>query len=157
MPNKVRHLRGTDAEWAENDAVIDDGEIALALSPAGNYRIKIGNGTNKFSELDMLGGEVKNIDETVITMKHADDVRCGERPRLYIYFENPRDEDFYSILTFDSGATATEFIYPNGLLNFSGESLSAGKFVPEAKMHYTLVFWDDGSLIQCHVRGCSNA
>ena len=61
MPNKVRHLRGTDDEWRENDVIIDDGEIALALSPCGNYRMKIGTGNKRFSELDMFGVDCNGV------------------------------------------------------------------------------------------------
>ena len=156
MPNKVRHLRATDAEWAENDAIIDDGEIALAKTPAGNYRMKIGTGDKPFSELDMFGGEVKKPSTNSIRLMHGDDVRYTTASSLSIFFENNRDEDYYSMLTFDSGETATKLTYPKNYIKFSGISVQGGEFVPEANMHYTVAFWEDGTGIQAHIRGLQN-
>ena len=157
MPNKVRHLRGSDEDWAANDVVIDDGEIALALSPNGNYRMKIGNGTSKFSELDMFGGEVKKPTKNTVCLMHADDVRYGSMAYIAFYLESPRDDDFYAILSFDSGTTATRLSYPSNTIKFTGTSITAGQFVPESNMHYTAIFWQDGAAVQCHVRGYENA
>ena len=156
MPNKVRHLRGRDEEWAANDVVIDDGEIALALSPAGNYRMKIGNGEKKFSELDMFGGEVRKPSGQIVTLKHCDDVRYKAVTQLNIEFPALRDEDYYSLLTFDSPESPTKLSYPDDV-TFTGKSIADGRFVPEPKLHYTVIFWEDGSGIQCHVRGLENA
>ena len=63
MPNIVKHLRADEATWAEYDAVIEDGEIALMKTESGRYRMKIGNGELSFSELEMFGGEVFNTHE----------------------------------------------------------------------------------------------
>lgn len=157
MPNKVRHLRGTDDEWRENDVIIDDGEIALALSPCGNYRMKIGTGNKRFSELDMFGGEVRWPTENPVTIMHGDDVRYHEASYIYFVFENPHDEDYYSTLTFDSGEAPTTLTYPKDGIRYSGMSVINGEFVPEANMHYNVSFFEDGSGIQAHIRGTSNA
>ncbi len=156
MPNKVKHLRGSDAEWAENDVVIDDGELALSKSEGGRYRIKIGNGESKFSELEMLGGEVKEPSGTTIRLSHCHDIRFGEMSRLTIYGPFSYEKDFYCVLTFDSGNTPTTLSYAKGLVRFTGHSVIGDKLVPESNMHYTAVFWYDGKL-QCHVRGIENA
>lgn len=156
MPNKVRFLRGSDEEWAANDIVIDDGEIALAQSPTGNYRMKIGNGEKKFSELDMFGGEVRRPTGQSVTLKHCDDVRYKAVAQLSVEFPALRDEDYYSLLTFDSPASPTQLSYPEDV-TFTGSSIVNDRFVPEENMHYTLIFWEDGSGIQCHARGIGNA
>ena len=154
MPNKVRQLRGTDAQWAANDVVIDDGEIALALSPAGTYRMKIGNGVNKFSELAMFGGEVKYPNSwEPVNVKHATDIRLGETEYLELVFDDIREPDFYAVVTFESPLMLTTMCYPQDLIKFTGASVNYGEFVPEEFTHYTMVFWDDGAAIQCHVRG----
>lgn len=156
MPNKVKHVRGSDTEWAENDVVIDDGEIALAKSEGGRYRIKIGNGESKFSELEMLGGEVKEPSGTVAQLNHCHDIRFGEAARLTLQAPQSFEKDFYSVLTFDSGEAPTTLVYASSIARFTGRSVIGGDFVPEANVHYTAVFWYDGSL-QCHVRGIDNA
>ena len=156
MPNKVKHLRGTLDEWRESDAVIDDGEIALAITESGRYRMKIGNGRDKFSELEMFGGEVYNYHgHTGVLMRHCADVRLGEVAEITITIPSVIDDDYYALLTFDSGAIATEMNYPLGI-RFTGDSVYNGNFIPEEEMHYTMIIWFDGEL-QCHVRGVPNA
>ena len=155
MPNKVKHLRGTDREWAENDIVLEDGEFGLAISERGRYRLKIGNGVNKFSELEMYGGEVRNLPEGALTLAHGHDTRLGERSVLTLTLNEPYDDDFYAVVTFDSPDKPTTAVYSKNKIKFSGSSVIGHQFVPEANMHYTLVFWNDGSL-QCHVRGVFN-
>ena len=156
MPNKVKQLRGTDAEWAENDIVIDDGEIALAISPTGRYRMKIGNGKKKFSELEMFGGEVKKSNGTVFSIKHSVETRMGELAELMISAPNTYDEDIYALLTFDSGEVPTSLSYITTQIRFTGRSVIGENFIPEPNMHYTAIFWYDGKF-QCHVRGVENA
>ena len=156
MPNKVKHLRGTDEEWAANDVVIDDGEIALSKGNTGRYRIKIGNGVSKFSELEMLGGEVIEPTGKSVRLGHCHDIRFGELPKLTLYFPSAYEKDFYCVLTFDSGTTPTTMAYVKSNVLFSGRSVVGGELVPEANVHYTAVFWYDGKL-QCHVRGIENA
>lgn len=50
--NVIQHLRGTTAEWAEDDIVIPEGEIAIEKLPNRDYRFKIGNGIDTWSELN---------------------------------------------------------------------------------------------------------
>ena len=157
MPNKVKHLRGTDAEWAENDIVVDEGEIALSVGPHGSYRMKIGDGVKKFSELYTFSGEVRKPVENTVTLMNCHDVRYGEASYIKFIIEDPHDEDYYATLTFDSPENATSIVYQKDLIKYTGASIVGGEFVPEANMHYTAMFWEDGSGIQCHVRGYSNA
>lgn len=155
MPNKVKHLRGTLAEWNSCDPVIDEGEIALALTDSGRYRMKIGNGVSPFSALEMFGGEVYYPSYDNPLMKHCADIRYGVASSLTILLPDVFDDDYYSMLTFDSPEVATAISYPE-IISFSGESVADGEFVPDENMHYTLLFWYDGRL-QCHVRGIHNA
>lgn len=156
MPNKVKHLRGSDEEWAANDVVVEDGEIALAKSSEGRYRIKIGNGENRFSELEMLGGEVIEKSTPSTTLHHCHDVRFGEVAKLTLIIPDTCEKDFYSVVTFDSGLTPTTLSYTKSRVTFTGHSVIGGQLVPEACTHYTAVFWYDGHM-QCHVRGVENA
>lgn len=156
MPNKVKHLRGTAAEWTEHDPVIDDGELALLITDTGRYRMKIGNGEDKFSDLEMFGGEVYNLSETEVTMKHCADIRLGTCDTLTVNFPNKMDDDYYSVLTFTSPLYDMTFSHTASAIWFSGSDCYERVFAPAINMHYTLFFWYDGK-IQCHVRGIDNA
>ena len=156
MPNKVKHLRGTREQWQKNDPVIDEGEIALLLTESGRYRMKIGNGRDSFSALEMFGGEVYSGSGNTVLLKHCADVRFDKKASLTIAFPEIIDEDYYAMLTFVSPATPTTLTYPEGVISFSGTSLTEGKLVPEATLRYTLIFWYDGKM-QCHVRSCVDA
>lgn len=48
---RMRQLVGTTAEWAANDLVIGNGEIALERVAGGALRMKVGNGVDKYSVL----------------------------------------------------------------------------------------------------------
>lgn len=50
--NIIQHLRGTTEEWAAADIVIPDGEIAIEKFTNNDFRFKIGNGVNTWSELN---------------------------------------------------------------------------------------------------------
>ena len=152
MKNKIRHLRATEEQWSENDIVIDDGEIALSLSDDGYYRIKIGNGKKRFSELDSIDTTVKCATTDRAILKHKEDLRLGMCANVYIIHPKSFRSDFRCSVTFDSGDTPTKIAYAESLISFSGSSVTDGSFVPEANVHYTLYFWYDGRL-QCHVRG----
>ena len=48
MKKSIRHLRADSAEWAANDAVIPDGEIALLKTDGGRVKMRVGDGARKF-------------------------------------------------------------------------------------------------------------
>lgn len=50
----MRQLIGTTAEWAADDLVIGDGEIALERTVSSQLLIKIGNGVDTFLDLPYL-------------------------------------------------------------------------------------------------------
>ena len=158
MPNKVKHLRASADLWAQNDAVIDDGELALLKTESGRYRMKIGNGEQKFSELELFGGEVYYTSNEEIVLKHCADVRLGEIESVTVSFPSVLDDDYYALLTFDTPMYGAEVIIdPPCKMRFTGSSIAAdNSFAPLPDMHYTLIIWYDGEL-QCHVRGISNA
>ena len=51
-----KHRRGTTEQWATSDAIIYDGEIVVEKSDDGYTRLKVGDGTKKFSELPLING-----------------------------------------------------------------------------------------------------
>ncbi len=50
---RMRQLIGTTAEWAVDDLVIGNGEFAIETA-AGGTKLKMGDGTSKFSALPYL-------------------------------------------------------------------------------------------------------
>lgn len=56
IPARMRSLTGTTAQWAADDIVIADGEIAVERRDDASVRIKIGNGVDTFSELPYVYG-----------------------------------------------------------------------------------------------------
>ena len=48
----IQHLHGTAQQWADHDIVIPDSELAIETFNDGTRKVKIGNGVNKWSELD---------------------------------------------------------------------------------------------------------
>ena len=61
MNDKIQLKRGTLANWLKADPVLMDGEMALVATDASKPTVydskKVGDGTHKFSELEMLGYE----------------------------------------------------------------------------------------------------
>jgi len=58
MPNifaRQRQLIGTTAEWATDNLVVGDGEIAVERTATGVIRTKVGNGVSTFSALPYVG------------------------------------------------------------------------------------------------------
>lgn len=49
-----KHRRGTTEQWATSDSIIYDGEIVVEKPNDGYIRLKVGDGTKKFSELPYM-------------------------------------------------------------------------------------------------------
>ena len=50
----LKHRRGTTEQWLTSDTIIYDGEIVVEKSDDGYARLKVGDGTKKFSELPYM-------------------------------------------------------------------------------------------------------
>lgn len=57
---RMRQLVGPTADWAANDLVIGDGELALERW-TGGYRVRIGDGVKRYSELLDFGDEIVGV------------------------------------------------------------------------------------------------
>lgn len=69
---RMRQIAGSTAEWTANDIVLGDGEIGVVRFGVNDVRIKIGNGTAKWSELPFAGNTVDAVDAQVSTAaQHA--------------------------------------------------------------------------------------
>lgn len=151
----VKHRRADDDEWMHFDPVIPDGEIAL-VSRENGYDIKIGNGVQRYSELDsIMGKHVLSTDDEYpsITLGHRDTVCLGGVYELFVYLDAESHIDYTAMVSFYSPEEATQFILESETwIRFSGSDTSEGVFIPRENAHYTLLFWRD-TFINCHVRG----
>lgn len=154
MIKSIRHLSGSESEWKSHDAVIPNAEIAILKTAAGNQKIKIGNGKDKFSLLPSITGDSVITEEEAITLLHARSYRLQTAYALEISFPDKIDDDYYSEISFDSGDDATEFSV-NGKLRLSGDDVAGGELIPNANTHYTVFVWYDGNM-QGVVRGLPN-
>ena len=155
MIKSIRHLRGTKTEWEANDVVIPDGELAIMKTKAGNSTIKVGNGIDRFSSLPSITGDSVTTQNSELTLLHGRSYRLGECSSLTLSFPAVLDDDYYTEISFDSGADATEF-YLNGRVRLTGDGVADEELMPRAKTHYTVFIWYDGEL-QGIVRGLPNA
>ena len=156
MIKSIRHLRGRESEWLLNDVVIPDGEIVILKTKSGGARLKIGNGVDKFSALPTLGTDaVKRDGGGALTLHHGKSYRLGASQTLTLTLPETIDEDYYSEVSFDSGADATELEIV-GKIRLSGDDVADEELMPKANTHYTVFVWYDGD-VQGIVRGLPNA
>ena len=91
---------------------------------------------------------------TSIGLANNTEYRCGEMESITINIGSTA-ADYESSLVFNSGETATEFIYSEEI-KWSGtdviESDGAALFVPVENTRYNISFWFDG-VINAIVRG----
>ena len=156
MAKIIQHLRGDSKSWQEHDVTVRDGELAVERTAGGNVKLKVGNGVSPYSELPYVDGLVKRCDEDVIVLGHSLDIRLGERSRLELRMPEVFDEDFFAMVTFDSGTTPTEFIVEDGKFIFTGGDVQNEIFIPQPEKHYTIMLWYDGRVEGC-TRGVSRA
>ena len=155
MIKSIRHLRGNEADWAANDIIIPDGEIALVRTGGGNTKIKIGDGTRHFSALPSLIGNTITADMQSIKIEHGISYRLGTQYSIAAELPEKPDADFFAEVSFDSGRDATDFSV-SGEITFTGDGTADGDFMPEANTHYTVFIWYDGSY-QGVIRGVPHA
>ena len=157
MANVVKHLRGTAEEWAAYDEVVPDGTLALLRLNGGGFRIKIGDGVNRFSALPYIDGNTVTGEgsEAAVVLSNGTDLRYGVLTSLTVDIPEQMPEDMLACISFDSAEEPTTVSYLFDGVRFSGDSVEDGVFVPESSTHYSLFFWYDGAM-NCHARGVAN-
>lgn len=157
MIKSVRHLRGTRDEWQTHDTVIPDGEIAILKSSDGIPKIKVGNGTDTFSNLPAITGDTVTVNksESSVTLLHGRTYRLGEIDELNVKIPHSPDDDYYAEISFDSGNDATEILFSTRV-RLTGDNVADEELMPRPNTHYTVFIWYDGEL-QGIVRGLPNA
>ena len=68
---RVRTIIGTTADWAGDDLIIGDGEIAAERLTTGKVKIKIGDGLQKFSTLPYVEADSAAVKPHVDTLAFA--------------------------------------------------------------------------------------
>lgn len=58
---RAKNKRDTSANWTANDPVLLDGEIIIVDTAEGEVRIKIGDGTKKYSQLPFEDEKLRNL------------------------------------------------------------------------------------------------
>lgn len=62
---RVKHKKDTSSNWTKNNPVLLDGELIIVVTNSGEERIKIGDGTKKYSQLpfqdEILRGTIPSI------------------------------------------------------------------------------------------------
>lgn len=155
MSHIFQFLRGTAAEWAAHDVPLKDGEIALLKKGDGRVEMRIGNGSGVFSELPPVGESKVDIESPPFgELITGHDYRLGSVDAVELYFPETPTDDFYALLTFDSGEEAAIY-YTDEDCRFTGEDTENGVFTPVANKHYTVLLWYDGTK-QGLVRGVAN-
>jgi hypothetical protein len=147
-------MRADSACWQRTNPVIPDGEPVIERTAAGSVRIKIGNGTDRYSALPSLLGDAVKASGSQIQLAGGKSFRLGTVPALHLSLPKIHDEDFFCEVSFDSGVDATEFSTSEHI-RFSGDGVADEELMPIAKTHYTLFIWYDGSF-QGIVRGIPN-
>ena len=99
---------------------------------------------------------VEGVDGLGVTLAHNTEYRIGEMPSTFAFafdgFPTMIATDYISSVVFSTGSSAPVLTYPD-VINWSGDDLTDGKFVPVANKYYTVVFWYDGMYLNGAVRG----
>ena len=143
MIKSIRHLRGSEAEWAANDIVIPDGEIAILKTASGSVKLKVGNGSSRFSDLPALIGNTVKPDTETIEIKNGVTYRLGTVHSLNLIFPSEPDDDFYTEISFTTDSYPPDFAISEPI-TFTGDGTADGDFLADKKRHYTVFIWYDG-------------
>jgi hypothetical protein len=81
---RMRQLKGSTADWATDDLVIGDGEIAFELGDDDVIRAKVGDGSSTFTNLDYL------VDP--LWSRVGTDIYTVQTGRVTIGSENPKNK-----------------------------------------------------------------
>lgn len=154
MTKSIRHLRGSDTQWKNNDIIIPDGELAIMRTAAGSTKIKVGNGTDAFSALRSVGGDY--IQYSVAPTKHVFTLEANmiyhvpNARDLVLTLPASYDADFCCMICLDTRYCACDFSLEG--VYFSGDDVVDGEFVPVVSKSYTLFIWY-GTGFQGVIRG----
>ncbi len=156
MSHFFQLLRGTGAEWEAHNVPLKDGEPALLKKEDGRVELRVGNGTDNFSDLKPVGGGRVVTDAVPFgELEAGTEYRLGSADCVEYSFPGTVPDDFYAILTFDSGAEAAVLLIDEDCY-FTGDDTANGVFTPLANKHYTLLLFYDGTK-QGLVRGVPHA
>ena len=111
----IQHLHGTAQQWAEHDIVIPDSELAIEIFNDGTRKVKIGNGVNKWSELNY---SFIPVDPGIYNdWNEMWDIVCDGTKSIYTFTTDSQgrpfsySEVYYEIICPGAAQTTTSNIY----------------------------------------------
>lgn len=143
MTKSIRHLRGSETQWKNNDIIIPDGELAIMRTAGGGTKIKVGNGTDTFSALRSVDGDYVQFPLSATNQSftlesnmiyHTPNVRT-----MTLTLPTSYDADFCCMICMDTRFYTCDFSLDG--VYFTGDDVVDGEFVPVAGKSYTLFIW----------------
>lgn len=87
-----------------------------------------------------------------ITPDNNTEYRCGEVTSVTITLPEEIPDDYAAYIVFTSGTTAAEAVYPD-TIEWSGDDVIDGVFIPVASRRYNIGIWYDGVNVNAAARG----
>lgn len=87
-----------------------------------------------------------------ITPDNNTEYRCGEVTSVTITLPEDMPDDYAAYIVFTSGTTAAEAVYPD-TIEWSGDDVIDGVFIPVASRRYNIGIWYDGVNVNAVARG----
>ena len=156
MIKSIRHLLGTSSDWAANDIIIPDGEIAIERVLGGGSKLKIGDGEHPFSRLASVTGDTVICEDEEIDLVSGMRYRFDTVSGITIRPPDEPEDDFYCEISFDTPNFDIDFSIVGPHIRMTGDGAIDEIFIPEPYMHYTVFIWYDGTY-QGVARGLRNA
>ena len=101
-----------------------------------------------------LIANITTITETTaaVTPENNTEYRCGEVTSVTITLPEEIPNDYAAYIVFTSGTTAAEAVYPD-TIEWSGDDVIDGVFIPIASRRYNIGIWYDGVNVNAVARG----
>ena len=111
-------------------------------------------GNNSGNSNAGLIANITTITETTaaITPDNNTEYRCGEVTSVTITLPEDMPDDYAAYIVFTSGTTAAEAVYPD-TIEWSGDDVIDGVFIPVASRRYNIGIWYDGVNVNAVARG----
>ncbi len=160
MAKKIQHLRGTRTEYEEANITPYEGEIAIEEREGGGARIKVGDGKTPYLSLPYLDRTIVHIKQSEceyvsLTLQTGHEYRLEMHSSIELSLPETIDEDFSSVLVFDTSIGTPSFTYPKTIV-FIGDDTESGLFLPKPRKRYTITIDNRTHAIYARVNGASH-
>jgi hypothetical protein len=129
---RQRQLIGSTAEWAANDLLIGDGELAIERLVNGNLSVKIGDGTSKFSQLTAsftVGGgtAIANYITSVPAAGTTQIIRSGAKDDIPLVLKGAIGQTANVFEVRDVNNNILFAVDPTGKITVKNDAVAGGK------------------------------